>query len=189
QISTYEQYHDVVIVDTTSKTNQFDMILMLIIVVDNNFRNLIVASAIIEDETESTFTWILQELKNSCEIAPTEIQAIFNQQSKKAALTECKNEIPTKSIPTILDEYFPELDKILKEYLIPQILQKQRDQMAQSICYDAVLVDSWLPLLEVLDDSYQQEIAREDDYDQPQSLFPSLLEDIPQDCIQEVWKI
>ncbi|CAG8799386.1 5179_t:CDS:1, partial [Cetraspora pellucida] len=36
---------------------------------DNNFRNLIVASAIIEDETELTFTWILQELKNSCEIA------------------------------------------------------------------------------------------------------------------------
>ncbi|CAG8717601.1 15457_t:CDS:2 [Cetraspora pellucida] len=54
------------------------------------------------------------------------IQAIFNQQSKKAALTECKNEIPTKGIPTILDEYFPELDKILKEYLTPQILQNNR---------------------------------------------------------------
>ena len=57
QINAYEGYHDVVIIDTTSKTNQFDMILMLIIVVDNNFRNLIVAAAILEDETEATFAW------------------------------------------------------------------------------------------------------------------------------------
>ncbi|CAG8787186.1 19004_t:CDS:2, partial [Cetraspora pellucida] len=96
-----------------------------------------------------------------------EIQTIFDQQSKKAVLAECKNEIPTKGISTIMDEYFPMLDKMLKERLTPQILQKQRDQMAQSICYDA------------------KEMAREDDYDQSQSLFPSLLEDIPQNCVQE----
>ncbi|CAG8622557.1 5945_t:CDS:10, partial [Cetraspora pellucida] len=191
------------------------------------------SSAIIEDKTESTFTWVLQKLKNSCEIAPIvlysdadsallsaklkgtlheqfrpfhtrflemrntlchkkfeskwenlineypacksylmnstqqaevtnkiikdklnrtsqltdvvrEIQTIFDQQSKKAVLAEYKNEIPTK------------------------------DQIAQSICYDAVLVENWLALLE-------EEMAREDDYDQPQSLFPSLLEDISQD--------
>ncbi|CAB4418039.1 unnamed protein product [Rhizophagus irregularis] len=71
QVNAYERYHDIVIVDTTSKTNQFDMILMLIIVVDNNFRNIIVAAAILEDETEATFTWILQELKNSCDLTPT----------------------------------------------------------------------------------------------------------------------
>ena len=71
QINAYERYQDIVIVDTTSKTNQFDMILMLIIVVDNNFRNLVVAAAILEDETEATFTWVLQELKNSCDVTPT----------------------------------------------------------------------------------------------------------------------
>ena len=38
------------------------------------------------------------------------------------------------------------------------------------------------------DDSYQQNIAREDDYDQPQSLFSSLLEKIPSDSVKEVWK-
>src|SRR6185437_14721200 len=58
QISAYNQYHDIVIVDTISKTNQFDMILMLFIVVDNNFRNLIVESAIIENKTELTFIWV-----------------------------------------------------------------------------------------------------------------------------------
>ncbi len=68
QISTYGKYHDIVIVNTTFKTNQFDMILMLVIVVDNNFRNLIAAAVILEDETEVTFAWVLQELKNSCNV-------------------------------------------------------------------------------------------------------------------------
>ena len=48
-----------------------------------------------------------------------------------------------------MDEYFPDFDKLLQEYLTPQILQKQRDQMAQSLCYDTVLVENWLSLLEV----------------------------------------
>ena len=78
-----------------------------------------------------------------------EIQRTFDQQSKKAILSECKNEIPTRGIPSIMDEYFPDLDKILKKYLTPQILQKQRDQMAQSLCYDTVLIEDWVLLLEV----------------------------------------
>jgi hypothetical protein len=73
QVNAYGRYQDILIMDTTSKTNQFDMMLMLIIAVDNNFRNLIVAAAILEDETEATFSWVLQELKNSCDITPTVI--------------------------------------------------------------------------------------------------------------------
>ncbi|CAB4468540.1 unnamed protein product [Rhizophagus irregularis] len=46
------------LIDTTSRTNQFDMILLLFTVVNNNFRNLIVAVALLEDETEVIFTWI-----------------------------------------------------------------------------------------------------------------------------------
>ncbi|PKY42847.1 hypothetical protein RhiirA4_507429 [Rhizophagus irregularis] len=80
QIDAYEKYQDIIIVDTTSKTNQFDMILMLIIAVDNNFRN-------------------------------------------------------------------------------------------------------------IVDDSYQQEMARKDDYDQPQSLFSSLIENIAHNSIRQVWKV
>ncbi len=55
QINAYERYKDIVIIDTISKTNQFDMMLMLIIVVDNNFRNIIAAVAILKDEIEATF--------------------------------------------------------------------------------------------------------------------------------------
>jgi hypothetical protein len=293
QIIAYERYHDVVIVDTTSRTNQFDMILMLFTVIDNNFRNLIVAAALLEDETEETFAWVLQELRSSCEVIPTvlysdadpalisavknnyqdtrhfhcifhidlnlrkklkgklrdqfedfrakflkmrnslchnqfeiqwnnlineypesqqyltrvlyscktswasyainrnftagvqssqraevsnklikeklnwtsqltdvveEVQAIFDKQSKKAMLTECINEIPTRGLPSILNEYFPELDTKLQEYLTPQILQKQRDQMAQSLCYDVTLIDDWLSLLEVKNFNFNNSI-------------------------------
>ncbi|CAG8776136.1 4876_t:CDS:2 [Cetraspora pellucida] len=117
-----------------------------------------------------------------------EIQKVFNNQSKKAILSEYKNEIPTRGMPSISDEYFPGLDTILKEYLTSQILQKQHDQIAQSLCYDVFLINDWQSLLEMTDDSYQQNIAREDDYDQPQSLFSSLLEKIPSDSVKEVWK-
>jgi hypothetical protein len=41
----------------------------------------------------------------------------FDQQLKKAVLNECKIEIPTRGIPSIMDEYFSEFDKILQEYL------------------------------------------------------------------------
>ena len=36
---------------------------------------------------------------------------------------------------------------------------------------------------------YQENMGREDDYDQSQSLFSSLVEDIPHHNIQEVWKV
>ncbi|CAG8668456.1 2763_t:CDS:1, partial [Racocetra fulgida] len=45
----------------------------MIIVVDNDFRNLIVAVALLEDETEATFARILNELKVACEITLTVI--------------------------------------------------------------------------------------------------------------------
>jgi len=100
---------------------------------------------------ESTNKIIKDKLSRSSSLTDVvkEIQKTFDQQSKNAILSECKNEVPTRGIPSIMDEYFPNLDKILQKYLTPQILQKQRDQMAQSLCYDTVLVEDWLPLLEV----------------------------------------
>ncbi|RIA93019.1 hypothetical protein C1645_819953 [Glomus cerebriforme] len=44
----------------------------------------------------------------------------------------------------------------------------------------------YLPLLEILDNSYQQEMVREDDYDQPQSLFFLLIEKITHNSIWQL---
>jgi hypothetical protein len=100
---------------------------------------------------EVTNKIIKDKLKKSSRLTNVveEVQKTFDQQSKKAILSECKNEIPTRGIPSIMDEYFPDLNKILRDYLTPQILQKQCDQMAQSLCYDTILIEDWLLLLEV----------------------------------------
>src|SRR5687767_7159475 len=65
-----------------------------------------------------------------------EIQLTFDKQSRKALINEYKNEIPIRGLSNIMEEYFPELNKLLREYLTSQIFQKQRDQMIQSLCYN-----------------------------------------------------
>ena len=59
QVQLWTRFHDVVITDDTYKTNKYDMALSLFMIIDNNNRTRIVAQALIEDETESTFQWIL----------------------------------------------------------------------------------------------------------------------------------
>ncbi|CAG8639546.1 19278_t:CDS:2, partial [Racocetra fulgida] len=117
-----------------------------------------------------------------------EIQAIFDRQSKRAIVNEFKNEIATRGLPNALEEYFSEINRLLKEYLTLQIYQKQSDQMSQSLCYDVSLVDNWSMLFEETDDSYESETSREDNYDQPQALFTSLIGYISSENIREVWK-
>ncbi|PKY23182.1 hypothetical protein RhiirB3_437320 [Rhizophagus irregularis] len=59
--------------------------------------------------------------------------------------------------------------------------------MAQSLCYYTILIEDWLPLLDIGNDFYQQKMAKEDDYDQSQSLFSLLIENIPHNSIQQVY--
>ena len=66
----YNQYNDVVIVDSTYNMNQFQMILCVISVVDNNYKTRIVACAIIEDETLDTYQWIFDSILIETGIAP-----------------------------------------------------------------------------------------------------------------------
>ena len=95
QINAYGKYHDIIIVDTILKTNQFDMILILVIAVDNNFKNLIAAAAILEDETEATFSWVLQELKNSCDITPI---ALYSD-ADPALISAVRKNYPDEDLP------------------------------------------------------------------------------------------
>lgn len=56
------RFHEVLIFNCTAKTNRYDMVLCLFLV-DNNTRSQLVASALLEDETKSSFIWVLQQLK------------------------------------------------------------------------------------------------------------------------------
>src|SRR5207248_2825934 len=62
QVQLWIRFHDVVITDDTYKTNRYDMALSLFMIIDNHNRTRIVAQALIEDETESTFQWILDRI-------------------------------------------------------------------------------------------------------------------------------
>ncbi len=55
QVQLWMRFHGVVITDNTYKTNWYDMALPLFMIIDNHNRTHIVAQALIEDETDSTF--------------------------------------------------------------------------------------------------------------------------------------
>jgi hypothetical protein len=66
----YGKYNDVTIIDTTYNTNRFRMMLCIIIVVDNNYKSRIVASAIIDDETLDTYRWLFDTILTETGISP-----------------------------------------------------------------------------------------------------------------------
>jgi hypothetical protein len=65
QISLYQQFHDVVLNDNTHKSNRYNMYLSVTLVVDNHDRSRLVATALLSDETISSYQWVLECLKKS----------------------------------------------------------------------------------------------------------------------------
>src|SRR5436190_12012218 len=57
----WSRYHDVVINDNTCKTNRYLMPLSMFIIIDSDQRSRIVATAVVCDETVSTYGWILEQ--------------------------------------------------------------------------------------------------------------------------------
>src|ERR1043166_9996886 len=61
----WSRFHDIILLDTTAKTNHFSMILCVIILVDNHNRSRLAATAILSDETRDSFEWLFQSLFNT----------------------------------------------------------------------------------------------------------------------------
>jgi MULE transposase domain/FAR1 DNA-binding domain len=59
-IDLWPKFHDVIIYDTTSKTNRYEMALSLFVAVDNNYKTRIVAQALTKYENQADFNWIFQ---------------------------------------------------------------------------------------------------------------------------------
>jgi hypothetical protein len=53
------KYHDIIVYDTTLKTNQYEMALNLFVTVNNNYKTRIVAQALTKYENQADFNWIL----------------------------------------------------------------------------------------------------------------------------------
>ncbi|CAG8655849.1 245_t:CDS:2, partial [Diversispora eburnea] len=58
----WTRFHDIVLLDTTTKTNRHSMILCVVIIVDNHDRSRLAATAILSDETKDSFAWLFQSL-------------------------------------------------------------------------------------------------------------------------------
>jgi hypothetical protein len=56
----WPKFHDVIVYDTTLKTNQYEMALSLLVAVDNNYKTRIIAQALTKCENQADFNWIFQ---------------------------------------------------------------------------------------------------------------------------------
>ena len=56
----WPKFHDVIIYDTTSKINRYEMALNLFVAIDNNYKTRIMAQALTKYENQADFNWILQ---------------------------------------------------------------------------------------------------------------------------------
>ncbi|CAB4387164.1 unnamed protein product [Rhizophagus irregularis] len=101
-----------------------------------------------------------------------------------------RNTLPTISLPMLNTRFFDRVDAIIKEFLTPIMLRKQREQMNQSVCYDINQITEWHHLMEVETDDEEIGVGiREQERDTRQVLFRSLVSNLPTETILEVWNV
>lgn len=84
----YKLYHDVIVNDTTMKTNRLGMRLNCTVIVDANFKTRLVANALIANETEKDYHWILDQLKKATEGLEPKVIMVDEDASMDAVLPE-----------------------------------------------------------------------------------------------------
>ncbi|CAB4490448.1 unnamed protein product [Rhizophagus irregularis] len=99
-----------------------------------------------------------------------------------------RDALPTVGMPMLNTRFFSQVDVIIKEFLTPTMLGKQRSQMNQSVCYDISQITDWRHLMEIETDNEEISIRiREQEQDTRQILLRSLVSTIPMEAILEVW--
>lgn len=79
-------FSDVLIIDTSHKTNRFNLPLLDIAVVSNIGKTLTCFIGLLEDQTSETFIWALENFKNELQFTP---KVIFSDEDD--ALIKGKN--------------------------------------------------------------------------------------------------
>jgi hypothetical protein len=60
-----------------------------------------------------------------------------------------RNALPTIGMPMLNERFFSQMDAVIKNFLTPVILGKQRSQMNESVCYDTNRITEFQHLIEV----------------------------------------
>jgi len=55
----YKKFHDILLIDTTYNTNFYSIPLVVLSGIDNNFKNIVFAFALINNESKETYQWVL----------------------------------------------------------------------------------------------------------------------------------
>lgn len=92
--SSYLQFGDVVIFDVTYRTNKFKMPFSLFIGVNHHGQSILFGGALLEDESEDTFTWLLEQF----------LTCIFDK-APKAIITD-QDATMKKSIKKVLPNIY-----------------------------------------------------------------------------------
>lgn len=85
QRALFRRYNDVVVHDTTFKTNRFEMPLHCFVVVDSENKTRLVASALTLGQKESDHAWVLESLKASVGVFP-KVLLVDNDAAMDAAI-------------------------------------------------------------------------------------------------------
>jgi MULE transposase domain/FAR1 DNA-binding domain len=59
-----------------------------------------------------------------------------------------RNALPKIGMPMLNTRFFSQMDAVIKDFLTPIMLGKQRSQMNESVCYDANQIIEWQQLIE-----------------------------------------
>ena len=73
---------------------------------------------------------------------------VMNEEHLERFETE-RNALPKIGMPMMNTRFFGPIDAIIKDFLTPVMLGKQRSQMNESVCYDANQITEWQQLIEV----------------------------------------
>ena len=66
----WSKFYDIIIHDNTARTNKYNYLLSLFILIDNYNKSRLVAQAFVQDERQETYEWILQCCLEACEVPP-----------------------------------------------------------------------------------------------------------------------
>ena len=83
-----EYFSDVIVIDTSHKTNRFNLPFLDIIAINNLGKSITCFIGLLGDQTYKTFLWALENFKNQLKNAPV---VIFSDEEE--ALTKGKNKV------------------------------------------------------------------------------------------------
>jgi hypothetical protein len=87
----YQQYHDVVVYDTTASTNYFKLPLHVFVIVDSFFRTRLIGCALTTSETVEDFEWTLRSF---CEAADGSAPSVIVTDKDAGIVSACGTVLP-----------------------------------------------------------------------------------------------